>query len=182
MTIKHQIAISAAFIAVGGLPWGHSLAADRDNVRPSLSALVRVLNGGDRVCQMHAEFARRYPPPLPIAQKRESVEQANECVKQARDQAGPLYKQAIADEDRPEARQAIKTMYIKWVTYVDGISGYEPVDRDAQRAFAEARVTAYMDAELDSKPQQQEQPQQISSDSLCESQYSLLAQSKRCKK
>lgn len=116
-----------------------------------------------------------------MAKKRESVEQANECVRQARDQAGPLYKQAIADEDRAEARQAIKTMYIKWVTYVDGISGYAPVDRDAQRAFAEARVTAYMDAELDSKPQQ-EQPQQVSSDNLCESQYSLLAQSKSCKK
>lgn len=181
MTITRQIAISAVVIPLGWLQLVYSHAADRENVRPSLSALVRVLNGGDIVCQMHAESARRYPPHLPVAQKRESVEKANECVKQARNEAGPLYKEAIADEDRPEVRQAIKTMYIKWVTYVDGISGYAPVDRDAQRAFAEARVIAYMDGELEPRPQQEE-VQKFSADNPCESQYSLLAQSKRCKK
>jgi len=121
-----------------------------ENVRPSLIALTQALNGGDSSCQMYANFARQADRRFPDS-KRDNARKATDCVLNARAAAEPLYATAIADEPRAAVKAGIKSMYVKWNAYVDGISGYEPIDRDGQRAFAEARMSVFLDADLNNK-------------------------------
>jgi len=121
-----------------------------ENVRPSLIALTQALNGGDSSCQMYANFARQADRRFPDS-KRDNARKATDCVTSARATAEPLYAAALADEPRAAVKAGIKSMYVKWNAYVDGISGYEPTDRDAQSAFAEARISVFLDADLGNK-------------------------------